>query len=176
LDTSKAWEFAAVTDAKKNKQFEIKFGFPLTAKFRHVPVSFARLIAKTAYCNALCLLDPGDFRPVCLPYILGTDTNPSYIVGGTFDIPAPDQGLGYVLRTVGICAVGRMIIIGEVRLYANNHTPVYHSIVGEVVGPNNVAAISKKLGVDELYSPWTQEGAGQQSPHWMPKVWPLRFG
>jgi hypothetical protein len=173
LDISGAWELVAVSDHEKNMEFERKFGFPLTAKFRHVPISFGRLIAKTAYCNALCTLDPSDFRSICLPYILGSKTNISYIVGGDFDIPPPDAGLGYVLRTIGAGAEDRLIIIGEVRLYANNHTPVYHSIVGEVVGSANVAAISTKFAVGELYSPAAYAGPNNQRPHWAPAVWPL---
>ena len=70
VDLSAAWQFTAIHDDVKAKEFEKRFGVKLTSKFRHVPDSFARLLAKIAYCHTLCVLDPGDFRPICLPYIL----------------------------------------------------------------------------------------------------------
>jgi len=75
VDVSTAWELVAISDRDKAKQFKEKWGMALTTKFRHVPDSFARLIAKIGYCNLLCALDPGDFRPICLPYILGAKNN-----------------------------------------------------------------------------------------------------
>lgn len=48
-DTSGLWEFSAVHDDVKAKQFEQKFGVKLTARFRNVPESFARLLAKIGY-------------------------------------------------------------------------------------------------------------------------------
>ncbi len=66
VDMSSQWQFVAVTDNLKAKNFQERFGLPLTAKFRHVPDSFARLLAKIGYCHLLCSLDPGDFRPICL--------------------------------------------------------------------------------------------------------------
>ena len=71
VDLSAMWEFVAVCDTAKANEFERRFGIKLTAKFRHVPNSFARLLAKIAYCHTLCALEPGDFRPICVPYILG---------------------------------------------------------------------------------------------------------
>src|SRR5260370_3199283 len=82
LDISDRWGIAAISDKVRNEDFEAKYGMPLTAKFRHVTDRFARLIAKIGYGQILCSLDPGDFRPICVPYILGHKNNPSYIVGG----------------------------------------------------------------------------------------------
>jgi hypothetical protein len=67
LDISTRWQLVAVTDDTKAKTFQEKFGVPLTAKFRHMPVSFARLLAKIGYCHLLTVLDPQDFRAICLP-------------------------------------------------------------------------------------------------------------
>jgi hypothetical protein len=75
----------------KAKGFQQKFGVPLTAKVRHMPESFARLLAKIGYCHLLTVLDPGDFRPICLPYITGERKNPSYVVGGTVETAEPNR-------------------------------------------------------------------------------------
>ena len=96
LDISAAWRFSAVHDDEKAKGFEEKFGIKLTVKFRHAPVSFGRLLAKIGYGQVLWQLEPDEFRPLCLPYILGTKLNVSYILGGTFDIPPPTPELGII--------------------------------------------------------------------------------
>ena len=41
VDLSSAWQMVEVHDDVKAKAFQQKFGVPLTAKFRHVPESFA---------------------------------------------------------------------------------------------------------------------------------------
>src|SRR5207253_55846 len=112
----------------KNKTFENTHGIPLTAKFRHVPESFARLIAKIGYGHVMCSLDHGDFRPICVPYILGQKGNPSHIVGGNPVIPEPNAKLGYVLGTAAFGKSDRLMLMAEIRLFANNHSPVYHVV------------------------------------------------
>jgi hypothetical protein len=173
VDLSAIWQFSVVHDDAKAKDFEKRFGMKLTSKFRHVPDSFARLVAKIGYCHMLCFLDLGDFRPICLPYILGQKTNPSYIVGGTFDIAEPTPDLGYVLKTIAFGTKERLMLLAEIRLFANAHTPTYHVIVGDIAGAENIEAAIKKLGgisVAEMSA-----GTVAESSHWMPKVWPLPF-
>lgn len=94
VDISALWQFSAITDDEKSKAFETKFGIPLLVKFKHVPDSFARMIAKIGYCHILTILDLNDFRPICLPYILGEKENLSYIVGGAMVAPSPIQAWG----------------------------------------------------------------------------------
>ncbi len=174
LDISGAWQFTAVMDDKKAKEFEQKFGMKRTAKFRHVPESFGRLLAKVGYGQILCSLDPGDFRPLCLPYILGHKKNVSYIVGGSFDLPKPNVDLGYVLHTVAFGDRKRIFLIAEVRLYANAHTPIYHVVVGDVVGETNVAAAWQKLdGIESVILPFSYVRELSKQPHWLPMAWPL---
>jgi hypothetical protein len=48
VDLSSMWQFSVIHDDKKAKEFEQKFGVKLTSKFRHVPESFARLLASRA--------------------------------------------------------------------------------------------------------------------------------
>jgi len=146
LDISAGWELVAVADDRKVKAFEEKFGVPLSAKLRHVPDSFARLTAKAASCNTLCMLEPGDFSSICLPYILGQEKNASCAIGSSFVFPTPDADKGYVLGIGGFIDNDRVMLMGEVRLMANNHTPKYHVVVGDLPGRNKVAAVLKKLG------------------------------
>lgn len=175
LDISGAWQFSAVHDDEKAKGFEEKFGIKLTAKFRHVPVSFGRLLAKIGYGQVLCELEPDEFRPLCLPYILGTKLNVSYIVGGTFDIPPPTPGIGYNLRTAVFGDETRILIIALVRLYANLHSPIYHVVVGDVLGEAKVKSTLAKLQTveaDLLLAPGLETPA-RDDRHWQPNLWPL---
>jgi hypothetical protein len=146
VDMSAAWQLVAIHDDIKAKVFMERYGMKVPSRFRHVPDSFARLLAKIGYCHMLTILEPTDFRPVCLPYILGEKRNPSYIVGGTFDVAPPDPHNGYVLNTLGFIETGRMMLLAEIRLFSNLHTPIYHVVVGDVRGAGSVEALLKKLG------------------------------
>jgi HNH endonuclease len=177
VDVSNAWQIVAISDREKGKEFIEKWGFPVPSRFRNVPDSFARLLAKVGYCNLLCTLDPNDFRPICLPYILGKKPNPSYVVGGTLEDAEPNQGLGYVMNTVGFIRDDRLMLIAEIRLFANNGTPAYHVVVGDVHGQERIAAVLQKVGPIELSDANQAPKATtiSRGDHWMPSRWPLPF-
>jgi hypothetical protein len=145
VDTSALWQFSAITDDVKAKAFEAKFGIPLVVKFRHVPESFARMIAKIGYRQVLTTLAPNDFESICAPYILGTKNNLSHIVGCSAAAPTPDDGLGYVLRTTAIGNADGLLMMAEVRLYASAFTPIYQVVVGRVTGREAVAIALRKM-------------------------------
>ncbi|HZP77960.1 MAG TPA: HNH endonuclease [Pseudolabrys sp.] len=172
VNVSSIWQLVAAHDDVKAKAFEGKFGVKLTSKFRHMPDSFARLIAKIGYCNIFCNLDLGDFRPICLPYILGQKSNPSYIVGGTFEIGDPEQ-LGYRLSTYGFGLVDRLMLVAEVRLYCHLHTPTYHAVIGDVIGQATIAHVLQKLGNVELLP--CGNSPVPVDHHCAPRIWPLPF-
>ena len=177
-DISAMWKIEAISDHEKNVAFERKYGMKLTTRFRHVPESFARLIAKIGYGQVLCSLDPGDFTPICLPYILAEKANPSFVVGGSLDYSAPDAGLGYVLRTAGFGTPDRLMLMAEVRLLANNQSPTYHVVVGDVEGKDRIGAALAKLGDIEInIQPGAPTGIAPatEHPHWMPGIWPLPY-
>jgi hypothetical protein len=170
VDLSSAWQLVAISDREKAKGFQETFGIRLTSKFRHVPESFARLLAKIGHCHMLVELDPQDFRPICLPYILGKP-NPSYVVGGSpIDLP-PSDGIGYVLRTACFGTEERLMLMAEIRLFANKVTPVYHVVVGDVSGSKQVAAMHEKLGPDAM----VEDPLARSDIHLAPRAWPLPF-
>ena len=174
LDISGAWEFSAVHDDEKAKGFEKKFGIKLTVKFRHIPSSFGRLLAKIGYGQVLWALEPDEFRPLWIPYILGTKSNVSYIVGGTFDIPPPRPGIGYNLRTAVVGDKTRILLIALVRLYANLYSPIYHVVVGDVLGEPNVKSAIAKLQIVEAdlsLAPGLETPA-PDGRHLQPDFWP----
>jgi hypothetical protein len=176
VDVSSAWQFVGIHDQDKAKGFQEKWGVPLTSRFRHVPESFARLLAKIGYCNLLCALEPGDFRPICVPYILGKKPNPSYVVGGTFEIAEPIPGLGYVLTTAGFIESDRLMLITEIRLFADNSTPIYHAVVGDVRGQDRIDAVLQKIGPLEITGVSMERAPPTSSTdHWAPSVQPLPF-
>jgi hypothetical protein len=105
---------------------------------------------------------------------LGQKETPSYIVGGTFEIAPPEAALGYVLKTCGFSDGHRLMVLAEIRLYSNLHTPTYHVVVGDIWGADRIMAALKKL------SPITIIDMRSGSPphadfHWMTRVWPLPF-
>jgi hypothetical protein len=113
-----------------------------------------------------------------VPYILGKKDNPSYIVGGTFDIAEPNRDLGYILSTVGFGTLERLMLVAEIRLFANLHTPTYHAVIGDVTGADNIAALLKKLGdikISLIAAGINPGDAPSGNAHWMPRVWPLPF-
>ncbi len=175
IDQSKIWEFRVVADDDRMKKFEKRYPGRLTIRFKHVPDSFARLLAKIGYGQILCSLDPEDFEPICLPYILGTKANPSYLVGGRWTIPPPSPGIGYEMSTNCVVSEDKLLLIAEIRLYANVHSPVYHVVVGRVRGPERVAHALGKVQATcivavtdaNLYAPPMDDKF-----HWLPRVWP----
>jgi hypothetical protein len=173
IDISSTWLLITIHDDDKAKTFQEKFGIKLTAKFRHVPVSFARMLAKIGYCHLLTELEPGDFRPICLPYILGRKSNPSYVVGGNLEI-APPESVGYILRTAGFGTSERLMLIAEIRLFSNNSTPTYHVVVGDVSGQQQVASVLEKIG-PHAHIGEISASASDKDGHWAPRVWPLPF-
>jgi len=172
VDLSSAWKVVEVHDEVKAKGFQQKFGVPLTARIRPMPESFARLLAKIGYCNLLTILDPGDFRPICLPYILGERKNPSYVVGGALEI-TESEAVGYRLDVVGFGSAERVMLVTEIRLFATAGTPTYHVVVGDVLGTEKVAAMLRKAG-EITVAPMTSAPVVEQE-HWMPSIWPLPF-
>jgi hypothetical protein len=175
LDISSAWKLEALSHYEKNKAFEAKYGMKLTARFRHVPESFARLLAKVGYGQILTSLDPDDFSPLCVPYIMGQRKNLSYIVGGKLTSDPPDSGLGYVLKTAAFGMRDRIMLIAELRLYADNHVPTYHVVVGDVAGTEKVAMVLQKLGVGDLQVLSPLHKPDTREDHYMPTCWPLPF-
>jgi len=176
IDLSPQWALTSIVDDEKIKNFIAKYGQPPTAKFRNVPNSFARLLAKIAYGQILCSLDPEDFRPICLPYILGEKNNLSYIVGGCGNIPEPQPGIGYELKSHCIRSPGRLLIISEIQFVSNCSTPNYHVVVGDIEGEVETDRIFEKIeatcSVDILDIEQYKMRAGDAF-HWMPFQWPL---
>ena len=175
IDTSSAWQFSTIVDEARANTFQEDFGIKLSAKFRHVPNSFARMLAKIGYGQVLASLDPGEFEPICLPYIIGSKSNLSFIVGGSMDVPPPDVDIGYNLQTISIGDSNRILLVTHLRLYANNHTPVYHVVVGEVSGVQRVQKALDKLGdgTDYITPDIIVSRSSGSLPHWMPVRWPL---
>lgn len=176
-DGSAKWVLVAITDEKRLERFEQKHPGKLTATFRHVPDSFARLLAKIGYGQTLCSLDINDFNPICLPFILGSKRNLSYIVGGRVSIEDAVPQVGYRLSNHLFGTKDRAVIIAEIRLVANNATPTYHVVVGDVVGVENVRNVNSKLRASyfvEMPPQFDSPRVPPDSLHWMPTVWPLR--
>jgi HNH endonuclease len=150
LDFAETWQLITVSDDKKLKEFEKTHNTAPTMSFRHVPLSFGRMIAKIGYGHVLTQLDLEDFEPLALKYILGTDPNVSYVVGCKEGMEDPLPGLGYQLRTLVGGSADHAFISAEVRLLANCHTPTYTVVVGQTRSTANTIAVIDKLGPGQL--------------------------
>ena len=173
VDLSGTWQLVVIDDDERRHNFLAKHpGRKLSLRFRHVPDAFGRLLAKIGYCQILTTLDPGDFRPICLPYITGARSNLSYVVGGTLDDQKPEPENGYSLSTMGFGSAGRFMLIALIRLYANTHSPAYHVVVGDVAGTENVGLVMQKLGFtnSELVN---VRNPRRKREHWEPQILPL---
>ena len=88
-DISAKWQMVVIDDHKRRETFHQRNPGKLVLTFKHVPHEFGRLLAKIGYGQVLTALDPCEFRPICLPYILGTRFNVSYVVGGSLESNNP---------------------------------------------------------------------------------------
>lgn len=121
-------------------------------------------------------MHPWDFNALCVPYILGEKTNLSYIVGGRPTLEKLQPGIGYSLRSCRFGTRDRALLVAEIRLCANNHTPTYHVVVGDVVGRENVAMVDQKLDAYCSVELTAQFDPAKELPdefHWAPRVWPV---
>ena len=145
-DTSKLWTMVVVSDDQRRNTFIRVSKKKLMLQFRHVPHEFGQLLAKIAYCQILTQLHPSDFNPICLPYILGTKTNVSHVVGGGSENPSPTPGTGYSLVPWAfVIEENRLLLMVTVRLFSDLHSPEYQVVVGEVIGVENITSVLKKL-------------------------------
>lgn len=175
VDISRFWKMVVVDDDNRRERFIKKYPGKHRVRFRHVPESFGRLLAKIGYGQVMTMLDPGDFSPICLPYILGDQNNLSYVVGGTLENQIPQPENGYSISTVGFGSREKFMIIALVRLWANIHSPAYHVVVGDVSGRENVDRVLRKLDVTPVYPGMISNLATSVTDHWMPSKWPLPF-
>lgn len=177
VDRSREWILKAIVDDARVKEFEKKHPGRLTSSFKHVPQSFGRMLAKIGHCQVMTVLDCDDFSPICLPYVLGKKSNVSYVVGSSPTNAPPQPEFGYFLRTIQVLTNDRMLLVVEVRLLANNDTPTYHVVVGEVIGSENMERISAKLDAEQP----TENGGSISSVNAIniasitPHVWPVKY-
>lgn len=178
IDNSGKWKLISIVDEKRLQNFVSKHPNRLTGRFKHVPDSFARLLVKIAYGQILTSLAPEDFNPFCIPYILGQKTNLSYIVGSRAELEKPLPGIGYSLKSCQFGTTDRAILAAEVRLFADNHTPTYHIVVGDVIGKEKIKIVQQKLDAFctvEMPERFEFPREPPDELHWMPRLWPLPF-
>lgn len=174
VDISGMWKLIVIDDHKRRENFLNKYSEKLTLKFRHVPDSYGQLLAKIGYCQALSILDPSDFNPICLPYILGKKSNLSYIVGGSLNEIQPEPENGYNLSIRAFGTRKKMMIVALVRLYAHLYTSVYHVVVGDVVGAEKVGNAVGKLEPFDI-AVMSKFNSKSTLDHWLPSVDPLPY-
>lgn len=176
-DVSDTWILSMLSDDKRREEFHGRVPGRLTVKFRHVPISFARLVAKIGYCQVLTSLSPTDFEAVCLPYILGKSKNLSHIVGARPGHEPPEPNIGYQLASHRFGTDSLQVITAAVRLLANCDTPTYHVVIGIVRGQEQVREVSSRLKAQiavDMPPAFDEPRIPPPDLHWMPRVWPIQ--
>ena len=93
------------------------------------PLFYMRFLAKVAHAFAVGELGLGGFVPVLSDVILGNDDHARYWVGGTDEVPPPeDRLINFQMGTAS--RDGQDYILVFVRLYASLGTPQYVVVVG----------------------------------------------
>ena len=149
-DLSQFWQMSVIDDDARREKFHAKYPGKLTIKFRHVPHDFGKMLIKIGYGHTLSQLETSDFRQFCLPYMFGTKTNVSFVVGGNTQLPQPMPNLGYSIGTACFGSASYLIITAIIRLMASTNAPEYHVVVGDVSGAQAVANVMGKLGADAI--------------------------
>lgn len=177
-DVSATWTMDVISDDKRREEFLKQAPGRLTVKFRHVPVSFAQMVAKIGYCQVMTSLSPEDFDAICLPYILGKAQNLSHIVGARPNNEPPEPNIGYRLASHRFGTESFQVIVATVRLLANCNTPTYHVVVGSVRGKERVRKMSSRLEAQYAVDMPPLFDTPRTPPselHWMPRVWPTQI-
>jgi hypothetical protein len=86
--------------------------------------------------------------------------------------PEPENGYNIGTRAFG--NFQRVMLVAEIRLYANAHTPIYHVVVGDAVGTEKVAVALEKMKPFHV-SALNTIGLSGKLKHWEPTVNPLPF-
>ena len=155
VDLVHKWKTYNLEDPKRHESFIRKYPHLKPIDYaRNWPYDFGRYIAKIGYTHIMTDLDIGDCDAICLPYILGTQTNISYVVGDGQDVPYP-KNIPYANHQLGIegdydSTTERLLIIATVRLFSNDPVPTYKVVVGQVIGHANAHRILKKAELEEV--------------------------
>ena len=147
------WTVYTLNDDERRESFMRKYPHLKPIDYvRYLPYDFGRLIAKIAYGYAITKIDIGDIDAICVPYILGTKTNISYIVGDdTENSYAKFPHLNHQFSIEGDFneETGRLLIIVKVRLFSNSNVPTYKVVVGQVCGHASATRFIKNADWEE---------------------------
>ncbi len=151
------WLPIAISGQQELNEFIKTHHWDRKVKIRAVPEEFARMLAKIAYSYCVAEVGLGSFRPaeLLLDVILGRATNVAYVVGGNWEIPAPDpRGVHLLQMTCRVAAHGALIIV-EIRLFPAFETPHYRVVVGEFDFrcPDHVKGFNKVMEKVETIEP-----------------------
>ncbi|MBB3213446.1 hypothetical protein FHW67_002738 [Herbaspirillum sp. Sphag1AN] len=94
----------------------------------------------------------------------------------TMRLAAFGLAVGYSIKTCVFGDAHSIFLVAEIRLVADNHTPVYHVVVGKVEGLEKVAFVQKKLdGADGCFSMSVADAREKHGDtyKWLPSKWPL---
>jgi len=84
--------------------------------------------------------------------------------------------IGYELRTNCAKFLDTLLIMAEIQFLPNCQTPIYHVLVGDVIGASEVNRVLRKIKatctVDVIDTSLYRKPSDEKF-HWMPSKWPL---
>ncbi len=133
-DSKFNWVPISIFSNKELDELIQKYNWDRKLEVKMVPVEFARMLAKIAYSFAVAEVTLEGFTSFqqLIEVILNRSNNISYLIGGDWDIPAPDPagfhhlGMTYTFRD------GYVDVIVQIRLFPAFETPLYRVVVGRI--------------------------------------------
>jgi hypothetical protein len=118
-----------------------------------MPNEYALTIMKIAHCYAVSALNVDGFETIAVPYILGEESNFSYIFGQVGEntpasSPSPvwDVSLRFEQKPNGV------LLVAHVSLLPGMGTPIYEVIVGYLKTAEHVERLNKHLTQGHIFS------------------------
>ena len=153
-DDNKHWTMDILTDHESELQLRAKYPqWNGVHTLVPQPYTFARLLAKIAYCRAVAEYGIDGFTPLALDVILGRSDDYFLTVGGSLESQPAAPGGDHVLDLSLLFRSPRIAhLIVDVRLFSQIVSPAYRVVAGEVNldNPKHAAVLSRHQGDGKL--------------------------
>ena len=126
-----------LTDEKQLQHVVRKHSLPVIGYNPFNLFIFSRMLAKMAHSYAVAKEGLGSFTPLLQELILHGSRTPSYLVGGTHDLPPKENAvhrIGTGIATSSSQSGIREYLVVNIRLFCFLGTPQYEVVVGEWKG------------------------------------------
>jgi len=131
--------------------FKKKYNWDGKLTMQHLPVEFARTIAKISYAYAVAEMGYGAFTPICIPYFLKRASNVSYVFGQV-GINKPIKGDSPIWQIeMGVLTHNNRHSLNALcSLLPGMGTPIYEVMLGYFHGQAQIAFLNEQFSNKRL--------------------------